>query len=127
MIRTKISAFVCSLTACIMLTSQLTHANPGSIIIIVQQDPVITPIGAPRSPVNIPFFAELMDEYVVLGASCFCGTASVQLTSPTGDDYFSLFDTSDGAILLPISGASGNYTLAIATSDGRYFIGEFFL
>jgi hypothetical protein len=76
-------------------------------------------------PVYNPFFAELMNGYVILGSSSSYGTVSVSLTSTAGDDYSTSFDTTDGAIILPISGAAGFYTILIPTPGGAQFVGEF--
>lgn len=80
---------------------------------------------APRMPTYNPFFAELMDGYVMLGSSTDYGTVSVSLISTAGDYYFTSFDTTGGAILLPFSGEAGLYTLRITTSSGLRFAGEF--
>lgn len=80
---------------------------------------------APRMPAYNPFFAELMNDYVILGAPSAIGTVSVSLTSTAGDNYSTCFDTSDGAILLPVSGNAGYYTLTIITADGTHYVGEF--
>ena len=92
--------------------------------IIIVVDPT-DPIDDPRS--NNPFFAELSNDYVLLGSSTSCGTVSVRITSTAGDDYSTNFDTSTGVILLPISGESGQYTLTILTAEGVRYIGEFIL
>ena len=104
----------------IMLASSLR----GNIIIISQ---IPTTSEKPRTPVRIPFIAELMDgsNSVILGATENIGTVSVQITSTAGDYYSTSFDTTDGAILLPISGDAGLYTLRITTSGGLQFVGEF--
>ena len=116
-VMTCLSAFV---------AMEITLAEPkgGHIIIIVQRPD--TP-GAPRTPVVNPFVAELMDgsTSVLLGATDVIGTVSVQISSTAGDNYSTYFDTSDGAILLPISGNIGYYTLTISMPDGTLFIGEF--
>jgi len=93
--------------------------------IIIRQDP--HPQGAPRSPEIIPFIAELSDglNSVLLGATFPCGTVSVQIVSTAGDDYATYFDTSDGAILLPVSGNAGDYTLTITVPGGAVYVGEF--
>ena len=44
-------------------------------------------LGSPRVPAYNPFFAELLNGYVILGASTPCGTVSVSLTSTAGDIY----------------------------------------
>lgn len=79
----------------------------------------------PRSPVFNPFFAELMNGYVILGSTTPCGTVSVHISSTAGDDYSTNFDTSDVTIIIPISGNPGDYTLTITTPLGAHFIGEF--
>ena len=93
--------------------------------IIISQIPT-TPEG-PRTPACIPFIAELMDgsNSVLLEATDTIGIVSVQIISTAGDNYSTYFDTSDGAILLPVSGNSGNYTLRITTSGGTQYVGEF--
>lgn len=96
----------------------------GGEPVIIRQLPA-DPIGAPRTPVEIPFFAALMNGYVILGSATPCGTVSVHITSTAGDDYSTNFNTSDGAILLPVSGNPGDYTLSITTPAGTHFIGEF--
>ncbi len=90
--------------------------------IIIRQDSTELP-GAPRS--NNPFFAELSNGYVILGASTSSGTVLVRITSTAGDDYSTYFNTSAGMILLPISGDPGDYLLSITTPDGIHYIGEF--
>lgn len=94
----------------------------GETIIIIQRPPTSE---APRTPVSNPFFAELLNGYVILGASAPCGTVSVSLTSTAGDSYSTSFDTTDGAILLPVSGDAGFYTIRITTSAGVQYVGEF--
>jgi len=110
------------LTAFIAQGTPSSTAMTGHTIIIV---PKPDPADAPRTPVFNPFFAELMNGYVLLGSSNPYGTASVNVTSTAGDNYSTFFDTSDGAILLPISGNIGSYTLTISTPDGTHFVGEF--
>lgn len=99
------------------------QGNDGEVIIIRQD--TTDELGAPRTPVQIPFFAELLNGYVILGASAPCGTVSVSLTSTAGDSYSTSFDTTDGAILLPVSGDAGFYTIRITTSAGVQYVGEF--
>lgn len=102
---------------------QSVSAKEGKPILI-RQNPT-DPVGAPRSPESHPFFAELMGSYVILGSAYSCGTVTVDLFSTAGDDYTTEFDTSDGAILLPISGMAGDYTLIITVSEDVSYIGEF--
>lgn len=96
----------------------------GHTIIIVQKP---DPADSPRTPVYNPFIAELSDglNSVLLGATSSCGTVSVQIVSTAGDDYATYFDTSDGAILLPVSGNAGDYTLTITVPGGAVYVGEF--
>ena len=109
-----------------LTAEETTLLTEGNDPIIIRQDPVELP-EAPRMPVHIPFIAELMDgsNSVLLGATDTIGIVSVQITSTSGDNYSTYFDTSDGAILLPISGNAGYYTLTIITPDGTHFVGEF--
>lgn len=100
-------------------------SSEGRTIILVPKP--TTPQETPRSPEESPFIAELMDgsNSVLLGATDTIGIVSVQITSTAGDNYSTYFDTSDGAILLPISGNAGYYTLTIITPDGTHYVGEF--
>ena len=90
----------------------------------ISPKPSIQP-GGPRTPASIPFFAELECGYVLLGSYSYCGTVDVSLTSTAGDNYETVFDTSDGTIIIPISGYTGDYVLLISTPDGTEYIGEF--
>ena len=92
--------------------------------IIIRQDPTNVN-GAPRMPVFNPFFAELLSGYVLLGSTSPYGTVDVDITSTAGDSYSTSFDTLDGAIVLPVSGDSGFYSLRITTAAGVQFVGEF--
>lgn len=85
--------------------------------------------GAPRTPVFNPFFAELIDGFtsVLLRANDNVGTVCILITSTAGDNYSTYFDSSDGTILLPISGNTGHYTMTITVSGGTQFVGEFTL
>lgn len=99
--------------------------NDGETIVIIA-DSVIPP-GAPHAPVYNPFFATLESGFVLLGSYSCYGTVNVCLTSTAGDDYSTVFDTADGAIIIPISGNAGDYTLLITTASGLEFVGEFVL
>lgn len=99
------------------------ETKSGTVIVIVRRP--TTPPETPRTPEYNPFFAELMNGYVILGSSSAYGTVSVTLTSTVGDNYSTVFDTTDGAILLPVSGNAGYYTLTIITADGTHYVGEF--
>lgn len=119
------SALACCLIGSLAIAPVSGLEKSESIVIIVQQDPAVTPPGAPRTPVFNPFFAELMNGYVLLGSSSSYGTVHVTITSTAGDNYTTSFDTEDGTIVLPISGDSGFYSLRITTSGDLQFIGEF--
>lgn len=110
----------------VLMTEETSQAEPmcGDVIFIVPRPD--TP-GAPRTPVVNPFIAELMDgnNSVLLGSKDNVGIVSVQITSMAGDNYSTYFNTSVGAILLPISGNAGYYILTIITPDGTHFVGEF--
>lgn len=84
-------------------------------------------IGAPRTV--CPFTAEYNEtlSYVILRCSDSIGDATVSLTSTAGDWYQTVFDTSDGTILVPASGLSGYYVLTIETSAHVVYEGEFYL
>ena len=103
----------------------LAESMRGHTIIITQ---IPDAPDAPRTPVICPFVAELMDGSVsvLLEATDTVGTVYVQITSTAGDNYSTYFDTSDGSIILPISGYTGYYTLTI-TSGGAQFVGEFII
>lgn len=90
----------------------------------IVQTPLESP-GGPRSAV--PFEAEYDDapNYVILTCTSPCGDVSVALTSTAGDWYQTVFDTSDGVLIIPVSGESGFYTLTITTSDNTVYVGEF--
>ncbi len=107
-------------------SEKLSASSAGGHTIILVPKPT-TPQETPRSPEKTPFIAEWMDGFnsVFLGATDPIGTVSVQIISTAGDNYSTNFDTSDGAILLPISGNAGYYTLTIIATDGTHFVGEF--
>lgn len=124
----KTVCLCCLIVGC--LASVPTQASSlkqsdGKDIRIVQRPTI--PSGAPRTPAYCPFYAELMEEGVLLGSFYFCGVVDVTLTSTAGDDYSTVFDTADGTIVIPISGSTGEYTLLITTASGLEFIGEFVL
>lgn len=113
---------ICLLTIATVETS-FAKVMRGHTIIIVQRPD--TP-GAPRTPVINPFLAELLEgcDSVLLEATDIVGTVYVQITSTAGDNYSTLFDTSEASIILPISGNAGYYTLTISYG-GIQFVGEF--
>lgn len=94
----------------------------GPIIIIINPD---DPIGEPRGPVFNPFTAYLQGYNVVLNCSVYYGDVVVVLVSTAGDYYTTVFDTSDGSTVIPISNLSGDYTLCLTDASGMQFIGEF--
>lgn len=119
--------FCALLTALSLISIQeimLAASFRGDTIFISQ---IPTTSDGPRTPVSIPFFAELIDgaNTVLLSATDSIGTVSVQITSTAGDNYSTYFNTASGAILLPISGNTGYYTLTITTLDGIHYVGEF--
>ena len=79
----------------------------------------------PRGPVFNPFSAYLMNSQVVLECTVSYGNVSVALTSTAGDNYSTVFDTSEGSIIIPISGFAGEYTLLLTDAFGAQFVGEF--
>ena len=106
-----------------LMSGQNSGSNDPEQIIIVQSSTI--PPGSPRMPAYNPFYAELENGNVVLGSSSYYGTVEVWLLSTAGDDYSTVFDTTDGTIIIPISGNMGDYTLLITTASGLEFIGEF--
>ena len=76
-----------------------------------------------------PFFAEYNETLsaVMLGCNDSIGDVTVTLESTAGDWYQTVFDTSDGAILVPTSGLTGHYVLTIETADHTVYEGEFYL
>lgn len=80
-----------------------------------------------RSPEQVPFQAYIVDSYVILSCAASIGNADVTLTSTAGDDYETVFNTTLGSILIPISGDSGFYRLDIVLPSGQSFYGEFVL
>lgn len=119
-----ITIVMTSLSVFMAAETSLAVPMSGHLIIIVPRPD--TP-GSPRTPVVNPFIAEFMDgsTSILLGATDSIGTVYVQITSTAGDNYSTYFDTSDGAILLPISGDAGNYTMTITASGGSQYVGEF--
>ena len=63
----------------------------------------------------------------MLGCNDSIGDVTVTLESTAGDWYQTVFDTSDGAILVPTSGLTGHYVLTIETADHTVYEGEFYL
>ena len=129
-------------TFCAVLLAVTSMAMPKAGIVEMKQDtncssdPVIIHIGesvsteVPGAPRTIvPFIAEYYDLWnaVMLGCSDSIGDVTVTLTSTAGDWYQTVFDTSDGAILIPASGDAGYYTLTIETAAHVIYEGVFYL
>ena len=127
--RLLLKRFACSfciLAGCLMPVS--SYASFAKLLdgeeIRLSQKPT-TPNGSPHMPAYVPFYAELETDYVLLGSYSNCGIVDVSLTSTAGDDYSTVFDTSDGTIYIPISGYTGDYVLLITTRAGVEYVGEF--
>ena len=98
--------------------------DPDGVTIILQpKDDELH--DAPRS--IVPFFAAYYESLsaVMLGCNDSIGDVTVTLESTAGDWYQTVFDTSDGVILVPASGLSGYYVLTIETADHTVYEGEF--
>lgn len=80
---------------------------------------------APRSLSYNPFYAEYHSSNVYLSSTSSIGTVSVEVTSTAGDNYVTFFDTSEGEIILPVSGDPGYYLLRITVSADEHYIGRF--
>lgn len=84
--------------------------------------------GQGNAPRSQPFSAILYDYSVILSAASDLGSVNVTLSSAEGDYCHTIFDTADGAILLPVNGNTGdNYTITIVTNDGIIYEGNFYL
>lgn len=120
------SAVLVSMLFCGLFSVDTATCNSAEgVRIIIRQKPT-EPQGAPKSISYNPFSAELTDVGVLLVSDCNCGSADVTLWSVGGDYYYTVFDTSDGATLLPVSGNTGDYyTINITMSDGTEFEGDF--
>ena len=116
-------AFILGCFASFSSNASLIKKPDGENIRIFQKPTI--PQGAPHMPAFNPFYAELESGYVLLGSFTSCGIVDVSLTSTAGDDYSTVFDTANGAIVIPISGYTGDYVLIITTSAGTEYIGEF--
>lgn len=97
--------------------------NDGDVIDIERLSPDSN--NPPRSQELIPFYAEHQNGIVYLSSSCSIGTVAVELYSTAGDDLYVYFDTSDGSIILPISGEPGYYLLRIIVSSDIHYVGRF--
>lgn len=87
------------------------------------------PNNPPKTPIYNPFFAEYIEglNSIVLGSYSDIGDVEVTVSSTAGDWIITIFDTSDGTTLIPISGGSGSYTITLETADGLTFVGDFIL
>ena len=117
-----VSFFV--LTAMFASTAIASDSLQDGLTIIIHRVDDESP-DAPRS--GSPFIAQYHNNWnaVQLASQDNVGNVTVTLTSTAGDWYQTVFDTSDGSILVPASGNSGHYTLTLVTSSGVTYIGEF--
>ncbi len=116
-----------SLCICSISNDCYAKQGQGRTILIKQTSPSLNG-NAPRSITENPFSAELLDMGVLLFADTDWGDVGVTLSSIEGDYYYTVFDTSDGAIVLLTNGNIGDsYTITIVTSGGLIFEGEFYL
>jgi hypothetical protein len=106
-------------------TFGITQTPVGGEPIVIIPDEQNDPIGIPRGPVFNPFTAYLQNNQVVLASSDSCGLVDVEITSPTGFYYSTVFDTEDGVIVMPVSGNAGAYTLRLTLESGAVFVGSF--
>jgi len=81
--------------------------------------------GIPRAPAFNPFSAHLLSQSIVLGSSTPCGLVNVTLFSSAGDFFTTDFDTSEGAVLIPVSGNAGSYTHLLTMPSGAQYVGRF--
>lgn len=89
-------------------------------------DPIPNNPGGPRSQGDIPLFAELLDGYVLLGCSGLSvGVVRVSLISTAGDWTETVYESSEGPILIPISGNPGQYRLTLVLENGAGYVGTF--
>lgn len=117
--------FMMTVVSCLFKVNAATVSVPdGGDLIIIQQYP-INPEGNPRGPVFNPFTAYRINTTVVLASDTSYGLVNVTLISTAGDYYTTVFDTEDGFIVIPISGNPGDYTLLLADSNGKAFVGYF--
>lgn len=127
--KTKIHTVVLLVTAGLlkMATCPVLYSEPvgQEIIPVVIGPDSSNPNGDPRGPVFNPFTAYLQGNNVVLNCSVYYGDVVVVLVSTAGDYYTTVFDTSDGSTVIPISNLSGDYTLCLTDASGMQFIGEF--
>lgn len=123
---TAIAAILSFLFCCAFSSNSLKENVSEGVRIIIRQKPT-EGHDAPRSDYN-PFSAELLDYVVLLTVDSDLGDAEVTLSSVEGDCYYTVFDTADGSIILPINGNIGDsYTITIVTFDNLIFEGEFYL
>ena len=121
-----LTIFIASLMAAMTVLPVKGAEDPTQIpVVIIISDPG----NVTRSQSQQIFLAEYNDllNCVVLTCVSPCGDVEVTLESTAGDWYQTVFDTLDGAILIPASGDSGHYTLTLVASDGTTYEGEFYL
>lgn len=98
------------------------RVNDGPVV-FYRDSLEIDPI--PRTLGICPFYAEYYSGNVYLSSTSSIGTVSVEVTSTAGDNYVTFFDTSEGEIILPVSGEPGYYLLRITVSADEHYIGRF--
>lgn len=108
----------------LVINGKAIRSCDGGIVIVLEQDPLEVD-DMPRSPGSCPFFAEYQNGNVSLNSLDSIGTVVVEISSTAGDDYCTYFDTSDGSILLPVSGDPGYYLLRITVSSNVHYNGRF--
>ena len=110
-----------------MASSPALYSEPlgqTTIPVVIEPDPS-NPNEDPRGSVFNPFTAYLYNNQVVLNCSASYGYVNVSLVSTAGDNYSTVFDTSDGFILITVSGFAGEYTLTLTSESGQGFVGHF--
>lgn len=117
-------SFVLPLGFIVSQSNSVVLSSKDGITISIRNKPVSLP-GSPQMPAYNPFYAELGSGNVLLGSYSNIGIVDVNITSTAGDDYSTVFDTSNGTIDVPISGYTGDYVLLITTLAGVEYVGEF--
>ena len=116
----------------VVLTSSLFATMSEAKRSFTQDEPIVIQWEVPefeegpRTTVFIPFYAEyIFGGNVSLSSLDSIGTVVVEISSTAGDYYCTYFDTSDGSILLPVSGDPGYYLLRITVSSSVHYNGRF--
>lgn len=112
--------------ACILCQPFPALAKESSDGNVVEIKPRPQHLGnTPHVPVLNHFYAEFEGDYLLLYAQFSCGMVSVVITSSSGEYNSLYFDTEDELILIPISGAPGEYEIVIYTEGSLVFEGNF--